>query len=395
MDMKREDLSPLTRAVHGRGDFDRTNQPVVPPIHLSATFEATDVDEQVALEEAKADTFYTRYGNPTLSLAERVVADLEGAEAAAVFGSGMAAITTTLFAHLKSGDHAVFQREVYGGAHRLARELLPTYGIEVSFFEATDLGTLADAMREKTRLVYLESPTNPTLKLVDIERASSLARDRGAVSVIDSTFATPFNTRPHELGVDGVLHSATKYLGGHSDLLAGVVAGSRSFVDRVKSSLRVFGGILDPHAAYLLARGMKTLGLRVEQHNKNGLAVARFLSGHPKVHAVHYPMLESHPQHELAKKQMHGGGGGVLSFEVKGGLEEAKRFSNAVKLLRVAPSLGSVESLLSIPCLTSHAMLSREERRKAGIADGLVRLALGIESADDLLADVGRALDAL
>lgn len=393
--MKREDLSPLTRAVHGRGEFERTNQPVVPPIHLSSTFEATDVDEQVALEESKADTFYTRYGNPTLSLAERVAADLEGAERAAVFGSGMAAITTTLFAHLKSGDHAVFQREIYGGAHRLASEILPAYGIEVSWFEATDPGTLEAAMRSNTRIVYMESPTNPTLKLVDIERASGIVRDRGAVSIIDSTFATPFNTRPHELGVDGILHSATKYLGGHSDLLAGVVAGPRSFVDQVKSCLRVFGGILDPHAAYLLLRGMKTLGLRMEQHNKNGLAAARFLSGHPKVQAVHYPMLESHPQYELARRQMLGGGGGVLSFEVKGGLDEAKRFSNAVKLVRVAPSLGSVESLLSIPRLTSHAMLSPEERQKAGIADGLVRLALGIESTDDLLADLGRALDAL
>ncbi len=265
----------------------------------------------------------------------------------------------------------------------------------MSWFESNDLGTLAAAMRSNTRIVYMESPTNPTLKLVDIERAAGIIRDRGAISVIDSTFATPFNTRPHQLGVDGVLHSATKYLGGHSDLLAGVVAGSRSFVDRVKSYLRVFGGILDPHAAYLLVRGMKTLGLRMEQHNKNGLAVARFLSGHRKVQAVHYPMLESHPQHELARRQMLGGGGGVLSFEVKGGLEEAKRFSNAVTLVRVAPSLGSVESLLSIPCLTSHAMLSAEERRKAGIADGLVRLALGIEAADDLLTDLGRALEAL
>jgi cystathionine beta-lyase/cystathionine gamma-synthase len=393
--MKRQDLSPLTRSVHGRGEFDRTNQPVVPPIHLSATFEATDVDEQVALEEAKADTFYTRYGNPTLSLAERVAADLEGTEAAAVFGSGMAAITTTILAHLKSGDHAVFQRETYGGAHRLAGEILPAYGIEVSWFEATDLSSLEAAMRGNTRIVYLESPTNPTLKLVDIERAARIVRSRGALSVIDSTFATPFNTRPHELGVDGVLHSATKYLGGHSDLLAGVVAGARPFVDRVKSYLRVLGGILDPHAAYLLVRGMKTLGLRMEQHNKNGLAVARFLSGHPRVQAVHYPMLDSHPQQELARRQMLGGGGGVLSFEVKGGLEEAKRFSNGVKVVRIAPSLGSVETLLSIPCLTSHAMLSPAERQKAGIADGLVRLALGIESADDLIADLGGALDAL
>jgi cystathionine beta-lyase/cystathionine gamma-synthase len=390
--MKREDLSPLTRAVHGRGRFARTNQPVVPGIELSATFESTDIDEQVDLEERKADTFYTRYGNPTLTLAERVIADLEGAEAAAVFGSGMGAITTTLLAHLKAGDHALFQREIYGGAHRFAKEILPRYGVEVNFVEATDPRSVERGIRASTRLVYLESPTNPTLKLVDIREVASIARGAGILSFIDSTFATPFNTKPHELGVDGVLHSATKYLGGHSDLLAGVVAGSRDLVERVKSFMRVLGGILDPHAAYLLIRGVKSLGLRVEQHNRNALQVARFLEGHPRVRRVHYPMLESHAQHELARRQMRGGGG-VLSFEIEGGLEGAKRFSNAVELFRVAPSLGSVESLLSIPCLTSHAMLSPEERGKAGIEDGLVRLAIGVESADDLIADLGGALE--
>jgi cystathionine beta-lyase/cystathionine gamma-synthase len=390
--MKREDLSPFTRAVHGRGHFKRSNQPVVPAIVLSATFESTDIDEQVDLEERKADTFYTRYGNPTLTLAERIVSDLEGTEAAAVFGSGMGAITTTLLAHLRAGDHALFQREIYGGAHRFASEILPRYGVEVGFVEATDPRSVEKGIRENTRLVYLESPTNPTLKLVDVVEVASIARGAGCLSFIDSTFATPFNTRPHELGVDGVLHSATKYLGGHSDLLAGALAGSGELVARVKSYVRVLGGILDPHAAYLMIRGMKSLGLRVEQHNRNALKVARFLEGHPRVRRVHYPMLESHPQHDLARRQMRGGGG-VLSFEVDGGLPEAKRFSNAVELFRVAPSLGSVESLLSIPCLTSHAMLSSEERRKAGIEDGLVRLAIGVESADDLTADLGRALE--
>ncbi|MGH9392389.1 MAG: trans-sulfuration enzyme family protein [Vicinamibacteria bacterium] len=391
--MKRE-TTPATRAIHGGGPTPRMNQPVVPPIHLSSTFESKDIDEQVELEARKADTFYTRYGNPTLSLAERVVADLEGTESAAVFGSGMAAITTTLLAHLKAGDHAVFQREIYGGVHRFANEILPGYGVSVGSFEATDADGVERALRENTRALYLESPTNPTLKLVDIERVARVARDRGIPTFIDSTFASPFNTRPHELGVDGILHSATKYLGGHSDLLAGALAGSRALVSRVKSHLRVLGGILDPHAAYLLLRGMKTLELRVKRHNENALEVARFLLGHGRVRAVHYPMLESHPQHELARRQMKGGGG-VLSFEVAGGLEEAKRFANALELVRVAPSLGSVESLVSIPCLTSHAMLSAEERRRAGIADGLVRLALGVESPEDLVSDLSRALEAI
>ncbi|MGH9321540.1 MAG: trans-sulfuration enzyme family protein [Vicinamibacteria bacterium] len=390
--MKREDMSPFTRAVHGSEGSERVNRPVVAPIQLSATFESKDIDEQVALEERKADTFYTRYGNPTLSLAERNVADLEGTESAVVFGSGMAAIVTTLLAHLKAGDHALFQREVYGGAHRFAMEILPSLGVEVSWFEAMEVGSLERAIRTHTKILYLESPTNPTLKLVDIERAAKVARSAGVLSFIDSTFASPFNTRPHELGVDGVLHSATKYLGGHSDLLAGALAGPRSVVDRVKAYLRVLGGILDPHAAYLLIRGMKTLGLRVEQHNANALEVARFLEGHARVRAVHYPMLETHPQHELALRQMKGGGG-VLSFEVDDGLEEAKRFANALELFRVAPSLGSVESLVSIPCLTSHAMLTPEQRKNAGIEDGLVRLAVGVEAAKDLISDIRRALN--
>lgn len=392
--MKRESLSPATRAIHGGhwgGDGQRKNQPVAPPIYLSATFESKDVDEQIELEERKADTFYTRYGNPTLTLAEDTIADLEGAEAACVFSSGMAAITTTLLAHLKQGDHAVIQREVYGGVHRFASEILPEFGIEVDWFEAENPGEIETQLRETTRVIYLESPTNPTLKLVDLSSVADVGRERGIRTFVDSTFATPFNTMPHELGIDGVLHSGTKYLGGHSDLLAGAVTGGKDLIDRVKSLARVLGGILDPHAAYLLIRGMKTMGLRVRQHNENGLTIARFLEAHEKVRAVYYPMLESHPQHELAGRQMSGGGG-VLSFELEGSLDDAKRFANALALVRVAPSLGGVESLLSIPCLTSHAMLTREQRESAGIRDSLVRLALGTEDAKDLVADLEHAL---
>jgi len=391
MKRDRDQLSEQTRAIHEPSEGGRVNRPVTTPIHLAATFESKDIDEQIRLEESKADTFYSRYGNPTITAAERVVADLEGAEAAAMLGSGMAAITTTLLAHLKAGDHAVFQREIYGGVHRFASEILPSYGVEVSWFDATDPAGLESALREETRVAYIESPTNPTLKLVDIARVTSVTRERGVLTFIDSTFASPFNCRPHELGVDGVLHSATKYLGGHSDLLAGVVTGSRELVDRVKSYLRVLGGVPDPHAAYLLIRGIKSLGPRMEQHNRNGIAGSEVLGNHPRVRAVHYPFHPSHPQLELAKRQMRAGGG-VTSFEVEGGLDGAKRFSNAVSLVRVAPSLGGVESLLSIPCLTSHAMLSPEQRQEAGIADGLVRLALGIESTNDLIADIGNAL---
>jgi cystathionine beta-lyase/cystathionine gamma-synthase len=389
--MKKDALHLETRAVHSELGQKRTNRPVATPIHLSATFESEDYDQQVKLEEDKADTFYTRYGNPTLTVAERTIAELEGAEAAAVFGSGMAAITSTLFAFLEKGDHAVFQREIYGGAYRFAREFLPRYGVEVSWVDVIDTKGFKQAIRENTRLLYVESPTNPTLKVLDMEAVAEIAKKHGLLTFIDSTFATPFNTRPVEYGIDCVIHSVTKYLGGHSDLLGGVVAGSREVVENVKDSLRVLGGILDPHAAYLLIRGVKTVGVRVEQHNRNGLQLARFLEGHPRVRRVFYPLLKSHPQHELAERQMRGGGG-VVSFEIDGTLETAKRFADALRLVRIAPSLGGVESLLSIPCLTSHAMLTRDEREKAGIADSLVRVAFGIEAAEDLMSDMDRAL---
>ena len=377
--------------IHSHRRDPRKNEPVTTPIYLTSTFEAKDIEEQVQLEEDKADTFYTRYGNPTLSVVEQMVAELEATEAAVLFGSGMAAITTSLLSFLQKGDHAVFQREIYGGAHYFASEILPRYGVNVSWVSAQDTDGFRRAIADGTRVVYLEAPTNPTLRLVDIHQVATLAKGKGALTFIDSTFATPFNTRPVELGVDGVLHSATKYLGGHSDLLAGALAGSRKIVNQVKSYLRVLGGVLDPHAGYLLLRGLKTLGMRVRQHNKNGLAVAQFLEEHADVDEVFHPMLESHPQYLLAREQM-AGGGGVVSFEVRGGLPAARRFANAVQLLRVAPSLGGIESLLSIPCLTSHAMLTSKQREVAGISDGLIRLALGIEAPEDLIKDIDQAL---
>jgi cystathionine beta-lyase/cystathionine gamma-synthase len=391
--MKRDSLNLSTKAIHSELGEKRTNRPIAPPIYLSATFESEDYDQQIHLEETKADTFYTRYGNPTLSVAERSLAELEGAEAAAVFGSGMAAITTTLLAFVKQGDHVVFQREIYGGAYRFAREFLPRYGVEVSWVNVSDNNGFESAIRDDTRLFYLETPTNPTLKLLDIEAVTNLAAKHGILTFIDSTFATPFVTKPLEYGIDGVLHSATKYFGGHSDLLGGILAGSRKVVEQVKDSLRVLGGILDPHAAYLLIRGIKTVGVRMEQHNRNGLEISRFLEKHPRVRRVFYPHLPSHPQYQLARRQMRGGGG-VLSFEIEGNLDTAKRFADALKLVRLAPSLGGIESLISIPCLTSHAMLSPEERERAGIRDSLVRLALGIEATEDLKADIDRALAA-
>ncbi|MFQ5947131.1 MAG: trans-sulfuration enzyme family protein, partial [Anaerolineae bacterium] len=312
--MKQDELHLSTRAVHTEGNEKRTNRPVSSPIYLSATFEAADVDEQIGLE-ADGDTFYTRYGNPTLTVVERALAELEGAESALVFGSGMSAITTTLLTFLGKGDHAVFQREVYGGTFRFARELLPRFGVDVSWVNCTDTKGFRESIRDNTRVVYLESPTNPTLKLLDLAAVAETARSRGVMTFIDSTFATPFNTRPRDYGIDGILHSTTKYFGGHSDLLGGALAASQAVVKKVRSYLKVLGGILDPHAAYLLLRGIKTLGVRVEQHNRSALAVSRAFEAHPGVRRVFYPMLDSHPQHELARRQMRGGGG-VVSLEL-------------------------------------------------------------------------------
>jgi cystathionine beta-lyase/cystathionine gamma-synthase len=390
--MKPDELHLSTRAVNPRSHERRTNRPVATPIYLSATFEAVDVDEQIRLEE-EGDTFYTRYGNPTLTAAELAVATLEGAESALVFGSGMAAITTTLFAFLGEGDHVAIQREVYGGTFRFARELLPRFGIDVTWVDCTDIGGMKRAFRDNTRVLYLESPTNPTLRLVDLDAVSEIARSKGVKTFIDSTFATPFNSRPVEHGIDGVLHSATKYFGGHADLLGGALAGSREVVKHAKSYLKVLGGVMDPHGAYLLLRGIKTLAVRVDRQNRNALAIAQAFEGHTRVRRVFYPMLSSHPQHELARRQMQGGGG-VVSLELEGTLETAKEFVNHLQLFHVAPSLGGVDSLVSIPCLTSHAMLSPDEREQTGIRDSLVRLAIGIEDAGDLIVDIERALAA-
>ena len=390
--MKKSELDLSTRAVHSELHAEKANRPVTSPIYLSATFEAANVDQQIAVE-ADGDMFYTRYGNPTLSAAERALAGLEGAEAALVFGSGMSAITTTLLSFLGQGDHAIFQREVYGGTFRFARQLLPRFGVEVSWVDCTDTAGFRSALRDNTRVIYVESPTNPTLRLVDLGGVAEIARSRGVKTFIDSTFATPFNTQPGDYGIDGVLHSTTKYFGGHSDLLGGALVASKDVVENVKSYLKVLGGIMDPHAAYLLLRGIKTLGVRVGQHNRSAMAVARAFEGHARVRRVFYPLLESHPQHELAGRQMRGGGG-VVSLELNGSLDAAKRFVNALKLFHIAPSLGGVESLVSIPCLTSHAMLSPQERQQSGIEDSMVRLALGIEDTADLVADIEQALTA-
>jgi cystathionine beta-lyase/cystathionine gamma-synthase len=303
----------------------------------------------------------------------------------------MTAITTSVLALLKSGDHIVAQRDIYGGATKFLTQWLPKRGIETTLVDTVEYDQHARAIRPNTKLLYLESPTNPTLRVIDLRKLAALAKQHNLITLIDSTFATPINTRPAEFGIDLVMHSGTKFFGGHSDLICGVVAGRADLIREIHSTRTTLGGVMDPHAAWLLLRGIKTLAVRVQRQNLNALRIAQFLARHPKVKLVHYPFLESHPQHALALEQMQGGGG-VLSFEVDGSGEDARRLSESLHLFTLAPSLGGVDSLVCIPVLTSHAMISAEQRQKMGITEQLIRISVGIENADDLIADLEQAL---
>ena len=387
--MKKHKHHPETEAVRGGADLHKKNGPLATPIYQTSTFEVTDSEQQV--RATATDMFYTRYGNPTNTVAEKVIAELEGTDAAQLFSSGMNAITTSILALLKSGDHVVAQRDIYGGATKFFSQWLPKLGIETTFVDTTEHDQHARAIRPNTRLLYLESPTNPTLRVVDLRKVTALAKQHNLITFIDSTFATPINQRPADFGIDLVMHSGTKYFAGHSDLICGIVAGRQDLIETIHSTRTTLGGNMDPHAAWLLLRGIKTLAVRVQRQNDNALRVAQFLAQHPKVRRVHYPFLEGHPQRALAMQQMHGGGG-VLSFEVDGTAEDARRFSEALHLFSLAPSLGGVDSLVTIPVLTSHGMISAEQRAKMGVTDQLVRLSVGIENAGDLIADLEQAL---
>lgn len=382
---------PMTRAVHAGGRVDPSGAAVSPIVQASTfAFPSTAALSAVALGR-RPGNFYTRYGNPNQSAAQEKLAAMEGAQAALVFGSGMAAISSALLAHVRPGQRLLAFREIYGGTLDLIRRVLVPFGVRVDAVGVGEEAALRRALRRRPRVLYLETPTNPTLRVVDIAAVSRLARASGALTFVDSTFATPMNTRPLALGADLSIHSATKYLGGHSDLTGGAVAGSREIVAAVAPLRRCLGGILAPHDAWLLERSLKTLPLRMARHNANGLAVARFLGRHPRVLAVHYPGLPGHPDHALAARQMRGFGG-VLAFEPRGGFRAARRLADRLRLARLAPSLGGADTLVSHPALTSHAGLSRRERAALGIPEGLVRVALGLEDADDLIADFDQAL---
>ena len=383
---------PETEAVRGGIDLTKKNGPLATPIYQTSTFEVVDNDQQ--LQAIHTDMFYTRYGNPTHTVVENAIAELEGTDAALLFASGMTAITTTVLALLKSGDHVVAQRDIYGGATKFYTQWLPKLGIETTLVDTTEYEQHERAIRPNTKLLHIESPTNPTLRVVDLKRVAAIARHHGLISMIDSTFATPANVRPADFGIDLVMHSGTKYFGGHSDVICGILAGRQDLIDKIHETRTTLGGNMDPHAAWLVLRGIKTLALRVQRQNENALRVARFLDGHPKVKHVNYPFLEEHPQYALAKQQM-AGGGGVLSFEVDGSGEDAKRVVESLRLFTLAPSLGGVDSLVTIPVLTSHGMISAAERQEMGVNERLIRLSVGIENADDLITDLEQGLSVL
>jgi len=380
---------PETKAVRAGTDLSKKSAPLATPIYQTSTFEVSDNEEQ--LRVTPTDMFYTRYGNPTNTIAEKAIAELEGTDRALLFSSGMNAITTSVLALLKAGDHVVAQRDIYGGAAKFFGQWLPKFGIETTFVDTTEYEQHERAIRPNTKLLYLESPTNPTLRVVDLRRAVAIAKKHKILTMIDSSFATPINCRPAEFGIDLVMHSGTKYLAGHHDVLCGTVAGREELIERIHGTRTTLGGAMDPHAAFLVLRGIKTIAVRVQRQNENALRVAQFLSQHPAVRSVHYPFLENHPQLALAGAQMSGGGG-MVSFEVEGTGEDARKLSEALTLFTLAPSLGGVDSLVCIPVLTSHAMIPAEHRQKMGVTEQLIRLSVGIENAEDLIADLEQAL---
>jgi len=391
--MGASELGFSTRAIHG-GKIPDANKSVAPPIYQTATFRYDTVEEGARLgAETGPGYFYTRWGNPTTDLFEQKMALLEGGEAALATSSGMAAIATAVVSLLRSGDHVVAPKAVYQATFGLFDSVLPAYGVEATFLDDPDVGAYERALRPNTRLLYIETPNNPLLGVIDIAGVVALARARGARTVADNTFATPYNQSPLALGVDLVCHSATKYLGGHHDVTAGVIVGSRDLIRGCVKTMRVFGGVLDPFAAFLLVRGLMTLALRMERHNANALALARRLAEHPKVARVHYPGLPGHPRHAVAARQMTRGFGGMLSLEVRGDVAAGARCVEALRVAKLAVSLGGVSTLVTHPASTTSVNMPREVRLAAGIADGLIRVSVGVEDLADLVADVDQALD--
>ena len=369
------------------------NSTQVPVVH-SVSFAYKDIDtwQKVALGIEEGH-IYSRNTNPTVRAFEDKVKELENAEAATSFSSGMAAISNSLHTFLKSGDRVVSINDLYGGTNLILREFLPPLNIEVSLCQTDDHEQIKSEIAKGCKVLYLETPTNPTIKILDIKKLTAAAKEVGAISIVDNTFATPINTNPLDLGADLVLHSASKYLAGHADAMAGVICGNKDLIQQVYHYREINGACLSPMDAYSALRGMKTLAIRVNRQNKSAMIIAKHLQKHPLVEQVNYPGLETHIGHEIAKEQMFGGYGGMLSFSVKGGLDSIKKFLPKLTYAHMAANLGSVESIVGIPATTSHVECSANERAAAGIPEGLVRYSTGIEDVSDLITDLDQALD--
>lgn len=382
-----------TICVHGSGGPDPLTGAVNTPIYQSSTFSLASAEAGAEIFAGEREGYvYTCIGNPTQTALEVEMAFLEGGEKALAVASGMAATSTAIFATVSAGDSIVAARCLYGGTHKLFKELLPRFGIEVIDVDGTDPAAFAEAVKPNTRLVYLETPANPTLMLNDIAACAEIARSHGAQTIVDNTFATPYFQRPLALGADMVLHSATKYIGGHGDTVGGILVGKADFIDRARNEIvRDLGGCISPFNAWLLLRGLKTLPVRMEKHAFNAMRIAKYLAFHPKVGEVWYPGLTTHPQHDLARRQMSGFGG-MISFELKGGRHACAKLLDNVKLMKLAVSLGDVDTLIEHPATMTHSTYSTEALKAVGISESLVRLSVGIEHVNDLIDDLSQAL---
>lgn len=387
------DESFFTLSVHAGEDRTANFGALSVPIYPASVFAFEDADEGIAIHNYEKDGyFYGRLGNPTVDALERTVAELENGEAGLAFASGMAAISAAAFTLVGSGDHVVAPESMYSTTTNFLKHIGESFGVETTFVDAADAEAYAAAIRPNTKMFWIESPSNPLVRITDIAEVAAIGRKAGVATVVDNTFATPFNQRPLELGADLVIHSATKYLGGHSDLTAGVMAGHRDLVEKARhGAAKFYGGNIAPQVAWLVLRGIKTLGLRMERHNANASALANMLLGHSKIKGVFYPGLEDHQNHEIAKRQMRGFGG-MLGADV-GTAEETKKLVNNLKICTFATSLGGVETLIQPVALMTHATLSVEERAAAGVSEGLLRISVGIENIDDICQDIYDALD--
>ncbi len=383
-----------TTIIHAGQSPDPATGALATPIHQTSTFVFENAEQGAARFALEEDGYiYTRLGNPTQHALEEKMAALENAEAALAVASGMTAIAASFWTLCGNGDHIVASDTLYGCTHALLSHSMPKFGIDVTFVNASNLESIRKAIRPNTKVVYIETPANPTLTIFDIAEIANLAHEYNSKLIVDNTFMSPYCQRPLELGADIVVHSATKYINGHGDVIAGIVLGKKTFIDEVRfvGVKDVTGGCISPFNAWLTLRGLKTLGVRMERHCRNALQVALFLEKHPNVERVYYPGLPGHPGHQLAKTQMSGFGG-MLSFEIKGGIETGRKVMNSVKLCLLAVSLGDTETLIQHPASMTHSPIPREERLKAGISDGLIRLSVGLEDPNDIIADLDQAI---